>query len=102
LNAVQAMEQGGTLKVEAFQKNGCAVLRVSDTGSGIPPDHLTHIFDPYFTTKAQGVGLGLANVHKFIEAHGGEIQVESTPGEGTSFIIHLPLNGQANLENALP
>jgi signal transduction histidine kinase len=84
---------GGTLKVETLQRNGQAVIRVIDTGSGISPEHLTHIFDPYFTTKAHGVGLGLANVHKFIEAHGGEIEVESTLGDGTNFTIRLPIEG---------
>ncbi|MFP5213529.1 MAG: ATP-binding protein [Acidobacteriota bacterium] len=91
LNGLQAMDHGGTLKVEAFREDGRAVLNVTDTGHGIPSEHLPHIFDPYFTTKPSGVGLGLANVHKFVEAHGGEIEVASNPGQGTTFTIRLPL-----------
>lgn len=90
LNAFQAMDGGGSLRVSAARENGGAVLTVVDTGAGIPSEHLAHIFDPYFTTKPGGVGLGLANVHKFVEAHGGEIEVESAPGQGTSFTIRIP------------
>jgi two-component system sensor histidine kinase HydH len=90
LNALHAMENGGTLEIEASEKSGEVVLTVSDSGSGISPEHLPHVFDPYFTTKPQGVGLGLANVHKFVEAHNGEIEVESTAGKGTTFTIRLP------------
>ena len=81
------MEDGGTLRIEAFRKHGRAILEVTDSGAGITPEHLPHIFDPYFTTKASGVGLGLANVHKYIEAHGGKIEVDSIPGQGTRFTI---------------
>jgi two-component system sensor histidine kinase HydH len=94
LNALQAMDGGGTLKTEAFRQDGRVVLSVSDSGSGIAPEHLPHIFDPYFTTKPRGVGLGLANVHKFVEAHGGEIEVESSPGRGTTFLVSLPAPGE--------
>ncbi len=90
LNALHAMEDGGVLKVDAAEEAGEVVLTVSDSGTGISAEHLPHIFDPYFTTKPQGVGLGLANVHKFVEAHEGEIEVESTPGLGTTFSIRLP------------
>ncbi len=89
LNAIHAMKDGGTLGIRAFRENGDAVIEVADSGTGISPEHLPHVFDPYFTTKPRGVGLGLANVHKFVEAHGGEIEVESTPGKGTRFIIRL-------------
>ena len=94
LNAIHAMKEGGLLDVSAFRANGDTIIRVSDSGMGISPEHLPHVFDPYFTTKPQGVGLGLANVHKFVEAHGGEIEVESTPGKGTQFIIRLRSIGQ--------
>jgi two-component system sensor histidine kinase HydH len=90
LNALHAMENGGTLDIEALEGSGEVILTVSDSGSGISPEHLPHVFDPYFTTKPQGVGLGLANVHKFVEAHNGEIEVESTAGKGTTFTIRLP------------
>jgi two-component system sensor histidine kinase HydH len=90
LNALQAMEAGGILGVTAFTGDGEVVVRVSDTGTGIQADSIPHIFDPYFTTKPGGVGLGLANAHKLVEAHGGDIHVESTPGNGTTFVIRLP------------
>lgn len=91
LNAVQAMDGGGALRVSVCRQGNQVVWTVSDTGSGIPPEHLAHVFDPYFTTKPGGVGLGLANVHKLVEAHGGEIHVTSTPGKGTAFRIVLPI-----------
>jgi two-component system sensor histidine kinase HydH len=63
---------------------------VTDTGAGIPQEHLGHIFDPYFTTKPGGTGLGLAIVHKIVESHGGELRVQSRPGEGTAITVVLP------------
>jgi two-component system sensor histidine kinase HydH len=65
-------------------------IEIADTGSGIAPEHLGQIFDPYFTTKSKGTGLGLAIVHKLIEAHNGRIKVRSTPGAGTVVTIFLP------------
>ncbi|MCE5333486.1 MAG: hypothetical protein LLG06_02750 [Desulfobacteraceae bacterium] len=90
LNAFQAMSGGGVLSVEALHSNGEVTVAVSDSGSGIAPEHLSHVFDPYFTTKPTGVGLGLANVHKLVEAHGGTIEVRSTPGSGTTFTMRFP------------
>ncbi len=90
LNALQAMEEGGLLRIEGERRADEAVLRVSDSGRGISPEHIPHVFDPYFTTKPRGVGLGLANVHKLVEAHGGEVEVMSMPGRGTTVTIHLP------------
>jgi two-component system, NtrC family, sensor histidine kinase HydH len=91
LNSLQAMESGGTLKIEAARHDDQVFLAVTDSGKGIAPEHLAHVFDPYFTTKPRGAGLGLANVHKLIEAHGGDIEVESSPGMGSSFVIRLPV-----------
>lgn len=90
LNAVQAMDGGGAIKIEARRGETQTVFRISDSGPGIRTEHIPHIFDPYFTTKPNGVGLGLANVHKLVEAHGGEIAVESHPGCGTAFTIRIP------------
>jgi two-component system sensor histidine kinase HydH len=90
LNGLQAMEDGGTLSVEMRIEGADAVLSVSDTGSGISAENLPHVFDPYFTTKPSGVGLGLANVHKLVEAHGGRIDVVSNAGAGTRFIVRIP------------
>lgn len=96
LNAIEAMEAGGIITVEASAQEGEVVLRVSDSGRGIHPDHLPHVFDPYFTTKPEGVGLGLANVHKLVEAHGGDITVESRPGFGTTFVVRYPAPGSGD------
>jgi len=64
---------------------------ISDTGAGIRKEDLPRIFDPYFTTKPAGTGLGLAIVHKIVEAHDGEIRVESEPGKGTTVSVSLPV-----------
>lgn len=90
LNAIEAMDDGGIITVEATAQEGEVLFRISDSGRGIHPDHLPHVFDPYFTTKPEGVGLGLANVHKLVEAHGGDITVESRTGSGTAFTIRFP------------
>ena len=66
------------------------LLRISDTGTGLPSDAQSRIFNPYFTTKQTGTGLGLAIVYKIVEAHGGTIEVESTGPDGTTFSLCLP------------
>jgi two-component system sensor histidine kinase HydH len=92
LNAIQAMNEGGVLSVRSsFEHDEQITIEVSDTGSGIGPEDLTRVFDPYFTTKPRGAGLGLAIVHKIVEAHNGEIKIRSTPGTGTVVSILLPL-----------
>lgn len=91
LNAIQAMvEGGGRLTVRAFMERGVLRVDVEDTGTGIPEDALGHIFDPYFTTKPNGVGLGLAIVHKIVEAHGGDILVDKAGADGARFVIRIP------------
>jgi two-component system sensor histidine kinase HydH len=92
LNAVDAIGRGGELSVSAgaAEDRGGVEIRVCDTGAGIAAADLAHVFDPYFTTKASGTGLGLAIVHNIMEAHGGEIRIESRPGEGTVVILYLP------------
>lgn len=92
LNAVQAMEGGGRLVVSLSDgsRGDTLTLAVEDTGFGIEADDLDRIFDPYFTTRPQGTGLGLAMVHRTVEALGGDIRVESEPGRGTTFYIDLP------------
>lgn len=90
-NAVQAMPDGGVLTIAAsLARDGRAEIRVSDTGVGIPPEHLAKIFDLYFTTKAAGTGIGLSLVYRTVQLHNGDIDVESRPGSGTSFIIRMP------------
>jgi two-component system sensor histidine kinase HydH len=92
LNAIESMKNGGSLHVSLLnsEKKDGIEIRVRDTGTGIGEDDLTHIFDPYFTTKASGTGLGLAIVHNIIEVHNGEIKVDSILGQGTTITILLP------------
>ena len=91
INAFQAMPAGGTLRFTAApaEKNRVE-LRVEDTGVGIPPEHLDRIFDLYFTTKDHGTGIGLSMVYRIIQVHDGEVEVQSTPGRGTTFKVLLP------------
>jgi two-component system sensor histidine kinase HydH len=91
LNAIGAMEKGGVLSVALRTDPGRRVrIVISDTGSGIRKEDLPRIFDPYFTTRPAGTGLGLAIVHKIVEAHDGEIRVESETGKGTAVSVILP------------
>jgi len=90
INAIQAMPEGGLLTVSAGESAAGLELVVSDSGAGIPDEALRKIFDPYYTSKNTGTGLGLAVVQKVVEAHGGTIRVQSDPGRGTRFTITLP------------
>ena len=95
LNARDAMPGGeGTITLEVRSdslQRGLVHLIASDTGRGMSEETLRHAFEPLFTTKKRGTGLGLAVAHQIVQRHGGEIQIESTPGEGTSFHIFLPM-----------
>ncbi len=111
LNAVQAMSEGGVIWINLSNDGappvrtgltGAAVrLSVSDTGAGIRPEHLSRIFDPYFTTKQEGSGLGLATVYAVVKKHGGYIEVESEVGRGTRFRIWLPATRESVRRKAL-
>ena len=91
MNACQALPNGGTLRrASAAASNNRVELRVEDTGVGIPPEDLGRIFDLYFTTKDHGTGIGLSMVYRIIQMHDGEIEVQSTPGRGTTFKVLLP------------
>ena len=91
LNACQAMPDGGTLTIGCEAARGRRVtLTVTDTGVGIKPEHLQKIFDLYFTTKERGSGIGLSMVFRTVQMHDGEIEVQSTPGKGTTFTLLLP------------
>ncbi|TRZ96698.1 MAG: two-component sensor histidine kinase, partial [Deltaproteobacteria bacterium] len=90
-NAIDAMPNGGTLSVSAgFRTDGRYSVVVEDTGIGIPAEERERIFEPYFTTKESGLGLGLVLTKKIIDAHGGEIFVDSTHGTGTRIEVALP------------
>lgn len=91
LNAVDAMAGGGTLAISLNRAGAHLRIAVSDTGHGISPEHKERIFNPFFTTKEQGTGLGLAKVFAVMESHAGRVECKSTPGEGATFILTLPL-----------
>ncbi len=92
LNAEQAMPEGGQITLQATVEPGPSVcLSLIDTGKGIPPETLDKIFEPFFSTKSTGSGLGLPTTKRIIEAHGGEISVQSEIGKGTKFTVRLPV-----------
>jgi two-component system sensor histidine kinase PilS (NtrC family) len=90
LNAVEAMPEGGELRVAAAVHGQTLEVAVSDTGDGIAAADLSHVFEPFFSTKPEGTGLGLALVHRIVQDHGGDIDVRSSPGLGTMFTLTLP------------
>ena len=90
VNAIQASSRGGMVTVESRLADDEALIEVTDRGSGIAPDKLESIFNPFFTTKASGTGLGLAIVSKIVDEHGGKIEIESAPQEGSTFRVRLP------------
>lgn len=104
INADQAMATGGTIRiacdevmlaageVQPLPEGTYLRIVVDDRGAGIPADHLPRIFDPYFTTKEKGKGLGLATAHSIIRSHDGQITVDSEPGVGTTFAVYLPVS----------
>ena len=95
LNAIQAIGHEGAITVSVAEcGDGRVRLSVTDSGKGMTAEQLQAIFTPYFTTKADGTGLGLAVVQNIVEQHGGTIHVESTPGKGAVFTLYLPVNGQ--------
>jgi two-component system NtrC family sensor kinase len=116
LNAIQAMKEGGSIyistrsysKNEAGQPEQFVQVEIRDTGVGIPEENLDHIFDPFFTSKDEGSGLGLSISHQIVQEHGGYVTVESKIGAGTSFFINLPVgkpvrqanNGRAHTNEA--
>jgi signal transduction histidine kinase len=81
-----------SLRIRPISKNGSSFIRVEveDTGSGIDPENLDNIFNPFYSTKESGLGLGLPLVYKIITSHRGQIEVDNHPGEGVTFIITLP------------
>jgi PAS domain S-box-containing protein len=91
-NAVQAMTTGGTLTLQTGETSDGVWASVADTGGGIPQEQINRIFEPFYTTKKKGSGLGLMIVQRIVRAHGGRIELESNVGRGTTFRIWLPLH----------
>jgi signal transduction histidine kinase len=102
LNAVQAIEGAGTVRVVIHGRKDRVLISVADTGRGISPEHLPFVFRPFYTTKGNGTGLGLSLARRIVEDHHGRIEVESEVGQGTEFLITLPIQQtqQDNSNNA--
>lgn len=90
-NSMEAMPKGGKLTVGTWLESKQIRLRVADTGTGMMEDQLQHVFQPFFSTKARGTGLGLALVQQIVTDHGGHVECESAPGKGTTFTMVLPV-----------
>ena len=101
-NAVQAMPEGGRIEVGCHALAGKAIATVADDGPGIPKEHLTRIFEPLFTGKARGIGLGLPVSLRYANLNNGAIEVESEPGHGATFRLVLPLAGGVDAVPARP
>jgi len=93
LNALHAVDDYGlvTVKSTVDAGKGSIILEIADNGCGIPPDHMKKIFDPFFSTKSNGTGLGLAVSYGIVRNHDGDIWVLSEPNKGTTFIIEFPI-----------
>jgi PAS domain S-box-containing protein len=99
VNACQAMGSGGELVITAREEQGMVAIAVRDTGGGIPPENISRLFEPLFTTKTKGIGLGLAVSKKLTEANGGRIEVQSEVGIGTTFTVYLPVKHDKHVED---
>jgi signal transduction histidine kinase len=104
LNGGQAMADGGTLEVRLHSDSRTANITVRDEGEGIPDEVRPKIFDLYFTTKREGSGIGLAMTYRILQLHNGEVDVQSQPGKGTTFVLRLPVPASSDLRlrNSLP
>jgi signal transduction histidine kinase len=116
LNAIQAIKENGSISISTHlaARNNAELVKeyvqveIRDTGVGIPEENLQHIFDPFFTSKDEGSGLGLAVSHQIVQEHGGYVTVESQVGKGTAFFVHVPVgkpvrpvaNGRAHANEA--
>jgi two-component system NtrC family sensor kinase len=98
VNAAQAIGQVGEVRITTACDGGKAIVDISDTGTGIQPEHIDRIFDPFFTTKpvGEGTGLGLSISHGIVVRHGGKLTVDSTPGRGATFSVTLPIHIHGN------
>jgi two-component system, NtrC family, sensor kinase len=97
VNAAQAIEQQGLIKIRTCLTRGAVEVAISDNGCGIAPEYLPRIFDPFFTTKdvGQGTGLGMNIAYNIVRQHKGTIDVTSRPGQGSTFTIRLPVTSES-------
>jgi two-component system sensor histidine kinase PilS (NtrC family) len=102
LNALQAMSRGGTLSIVVEAEGEFGAVEFHDTGDGIPPEHLSRIFEPFYTTKRRGTGLGLTIAESLVTDLGGRIEVKSQPGGGATFRILLPRSGDRRHQTTDP
>jgi signal transduction histidine kinase len=93
-NSREAMPSGGAVTARTRRVDGAVEVEVGDTGGGIPPGDLSRIFEPFYSTKERGTGLGLAFAHQVVKEHGGTIRCESALGTGTTFTIRLPADAE--------
>ena len=98
LNALDAMSEGGTLTVGDAERGSGIEVRIADTGVGIPPDVLKKLGNPFFTTRAQGTGLGLFLAKRLLQTAGGSLEIESAPGRGTACTVRLPRHGSRSAD----
>ncbi len=91
LNSIQSIDHSGKITVKTERHGTLAAVAITDTGRGIAPEHLPHIFRPFYTTKGNGTGLGLSLARRIVEEHGGRVEVNSTLGQGSTFTVFLPL-----------
>ena len=91
INAIESIQDKGSVNVKAYKEKDKVIIKIKDTGVGIPSQYIDKIFEPFFTTKESGTGLGLAVAYRIVESHGGKIYVESEEGKGTEFTVELPL-----------
>jgi signal transduction histidine kinase len=99
LNAVQAIDGAGTVRIVMHAEKNRALISVTDSGRGISPEHLPFIFRPFYTTKGNGTGLGLSLARRIVEDHRGRIEVDSELGHGTEFLITLPIRQTEHAED---
>lgn len=100
-NALDALAAGGEIMIDGEIEDNRYLVRVADTGSGISPDDIRHIFNPFFSTKADGSGIDLAVVKRIVESHGGEMEVSSEVGGGTAFLLGFPLERRRPIRTSL-
>ena len=96
LNAIQAMPDGGTLSVKTSASDAALLVEVADTGCGMTEEQLANVFEPFYTTRSQGLGLGMPYARKVIEQHGGAVSVRSRPGAGTTIRVELPRGAEVS------